>query len=68
MELNMRLKLSGVVMRISGGYRCILRRSVWGVSPLRGKDFGKGERLLYLVKNTPEFLEWFDQVSLDIVI
>jgi len=33
-ELSMRFRLSGVVIRISGGCRNIRRRSDWGVSPL----------------------------------
>ncbi len=34
-ELRMMFRLSGVVMRISGGCRSICRRSSAGVSPLR---------------------------------
>ena len=38
-EVSIRYSDSGVVMRMSGGWRTMSRRSFWGVSPVRVATF-----------------------------
>ena len=68
LELKSRLRLSGVVMRISGGWRSIWRRSDWGVSPLRVRTRISGKSSPASLKTLSQFIKRTEQVTLDVIV
>ena len=67
-EVSSRFSDSGVVIRISGGLRIILRRSSPGVSPLRVRTVIDGKGVACAVEGLPQFRKRLQQVSLDVVV